>query len=504
MSCVIGLDIGTTSTVGLLIRLPDQQLAIAERPVTLSHRHAGWAEEDPNEWWENVCSLVPDLLKAGGISAADVKAVGVSGMVPAVVLIDSNGALLRSSIQQSDGRCGFEVEELRSEHDESAFTRRSGNGINQQLVAAKLRWLERHEPEVFGRIDTVFGSYDYINWRLTGARRIEQNWALEAGVIDLTSGRVDEALVAIAHILPQHLPTLAKSHEIVGTVSRDAAAATGLSPGTPVVAGLADHVASAWAAGVQGPGDLLVKLGGACDVLLSSEQARPDQRVFLDYHARPGLFMPNGCMACSGSLLNWFATGFGAAADVQPGLGQGHRLQRLDAWAAGVPAGSDGVLALPYFLGEKTPIHDPRARGTFTGLSLQHGPQHLWRSLLEAVAFSVRHHIEVFGELGLPATRVLASDGGASSRLWLQIIADVLGRPIQPLTGHPGSCLGAAWMAAMGCGLADDWDGLGAFVRKARPLEPTLTNGPAYDEAYAGYRQLYNVLRPFFHRAGAL
>ena len=228
MTCVIGLDIGTTSTIGLLIRLPGTTLATASRPVTLSHRHAGWAEEDPGQWWANVCELVPELLARAGVAATDVKAVGVTGMVPAVVLLDAQGRLLRPSIQQSDARCHAEVDELRAECDEAAFTRRTGNGINQQLVAAKLRWLQRHEPAVFGAIATVFGSYDYINWRLSGARRIEQNWALEGGFVDLARGAVADDLVALAGLSSAQLPPMARSHEVVGSVSAEAAAATGL------------------------------------------------------------------------------------------------------------------------------------------------------------------------------------------------------------------------------------------------------------------------------------
>ena len=276
--------------------------------------------------------------------------------------------------------------------------------------------------------------------------------------------------------------------------------ATGLQPGTPVVAGLADHVGSAWAAGVQAPGDVLIKLGGACDILLASREPRPDPRLFLDYHPVKGLYMPNGCMACSGSLLNWFASQFGGAAQDRPGASN---YQKLDDWAASIPAGSDGVRTLPFFLGEKTPIHDPLARGTFTGLGLHHGPGHLWRSLLEGVAFGIRHHLEVFAEIGMPAARVMASDGGSASAVWLQIIADVLDRPVQRLSGHPGSCLGAAWMAALGCGLSTNWQGAQAFVSLDTPVEPDPRNRSVYDLAYGDYRELYSALKPLFQTMGA-
>lgn len=501
MTCVIGLDIGTTSTIGILIRMPSERLALASRPVYLSHRHAGWAEEDPAQWWDNVCAIIAQLLAQAGVKSDEVKAVGVSGMVPAVVLLDADGELLRPSIQQSDGRCAQEVDSLRREFDEAAFTQRTGNGINQQLVAAKLRWIARHEPQVFDRICTVFGSYDYINFRLTGSRNVEQNWALEAGFVDLATGHIAKDLVAAGGISMDQLPPLAHSSTIVGEVTPEAALATGLQPGTPVVAGLADHVGSAWAAGVQGPGDMLIKLGGACDILLASKEARPDPRLFLDYHPIQGLYMPNGCMACSGSLLNWFASQFGCAAEDRSGAS---RHQKLDHWAASLPAGSDGVRALPFFLGEKTPIHDPLARGTFTGLGLHHGPGHLWRSLLEGVAFGIRHHVEVFEGVGMPATRVMASDGGSASAVWLQIIADVLDRPVQPLSGHTGSCLGAAWMAALGCGLTTDWQGAQAFVSLDTPVEPNLRNRGVYDLAYGEYHALYDALKPLFQTMGAV
>lgn len=500
MSYVIGLDIGTTSTIGILIELPSRQAALSSRPVTLHHRHPGWAEEDPQQWWDNVCALVPQLLRESGVGASQVRAVGIAGMLPAVVLLDDRQRLLRPSIQQSDGRCSEQVQQMRVELDAEAFVQRTGNGINQQLVACKMRWLQQHEPGVFEQVACVFGSYDYIGWRLTGQRHVEHNWALEAGFIDLASGRLSEELIALAGLDPRQIPPLARSHDVVGVVTREAAAATGLPAGIPVIAGVADHVASAYAAGVNAPGDLLIKLGGAGDILMASDRARPDARMFLDYHVVPGQFMPNGCMACSGSLLNWFAQNFGAAAD-RPG--QHSRHASLDLLAEQIAPGSDGVSALPYFLGEKTPLHDPLARGTFTGLALSHGLGHLWRALLESVAYGMRHHVEVFADMGMPATRVLASDGGSNSAVWLQIMADVLQQPVARLQGHPGSCLGAAWVAAVGAGLTTDWSGVGAFVKQAEPVRPRPQLAAVYDAGYARYRALYGALRPIFAASAA-
>ncbi|MBN8945018.1 MAG: FGGY-family carbohydrate kinase [Rhizobiales bacterium] len=494
MACVLGLDIGTTTTIGILVRLPDTVLAIASRPVALRSDHAGWAEEDPRQWWGNVRDIVAELMAASGVAAADIAAVGTTGMLPAVVLLDDQGVLLRPSIQQSDGRCGAEVAELRREVDEAAFIAKAGNGINQQLVTAKLRWIERHEPEVFGRIATVFGSYDYINWRLTGERRVEQNWALEAGFIDLATHEIDDGLVALGHIPRAAVPPKARSHEIIGVVSAAAAAETGLGAGTPVVGGAADMIASALAAGIAAPGDVLLKFGGSVDVLVATEQARPDPRLYLDYHLVPGLFMPNGCMSTGGSALNWFVRTF-AAGETGPAEKLGLSVhQHLDRLAEARPAGADGITILPYLLGEKTPIHDPAARGVIEGLTLSHDLGHLWRALLEAYAYAIAHHIEVLQDMGHRTETFLASDGGSHSRIWMQIVADVLQRPVQRLAGHPGSCIGAAWTAAIGVGLTTDWSGLSAFVRHAERLEPDPRHAEIYRKGYRRYRALYDRL----------
>ena len=493
MACVLGLDIGTTSTIGILIRPQGEVVALASRPVTLASPQVGWAEEDPGQWWSNVREIVGELL-SHATAAEEIAAIGVTGMLPAVVLLDRDGQVLRPSIQQSDARCGAEVEELRREVDEAAFIRRAGNGVNQQLVASKLRWVERHEPELFARIGTVFGSYDYVNWRLTGRRAVEQNWALEAGFVDLARHEIADDLVALAHVPRVAVPPKSVSHDILGPVTPAAAAETGLVAGTPVVGGAADLIASALGAGITRPGDVLLKFGGSVDILIATDQAAPDPRLYLDYHLVPGLYMPNGCMSTGGSGLNWFVDTFagGHAAEAAAAGLTVH--QWLDRLAAEVPAGADGVTILPYLLGEKTPIHDPAARGVFSGLSLSHGLGHLWRALLEAYGYALAHHVEVLQDIGHPTERYFASDGGANSRIWMQIVADILQRPIQLLRGHPGSCLGAAWTASMGAGLAQDWAGIERFVQPDVLVQPNLSNAALYAAGYRTYRDLYERL----------
>jgi xylulokinase len=492
MSILLGLDIGTTSTIGILIDTSGDVLALASRPVRLRSPQPGWSEEDPDEWWANVCDLVPELMAKAGVESGRIAGLCVTGMLPALVLLDREGRVLRPSIQQSDGRCGAEVAALRQKLDPMAFLLRTGNGINQQLIAPKLQWIARHEPDVHARIATVMGSYDYINFRLTGERAVEQNWALEAGFTDLESHGIADDLVALAGIPRAVVPQRTVSHAVMGRVSAEAAKATGLPEGLPVAGGAADMIASALGAGVSQAGTVLLKFGGSIDILTATDRLLPDPRLYLDYHLVPGLFMPNGCMSTGGSALNWFAANF-AGGHAAQAASEGCSLhQWLDRLAADRAPGCEGLTILPYFLGEKTPLHDPDARGLFEGLTLSHDIGHLWRALLEAYAFAIRHHVEVLGEIGHDPRRFVVSDGGSQSDVWMQIVADVLGAPLAQLSGHPGSCLGAAWVAGIATGVVDDWAGAARFTSDAGTVHPNPANAATYDAGYHKFRTLYS------------
>jgi xylulokinase len=500
MPVLLGLDIGTTSTEGILIDTDGGTLATLSRPSELISLHANWAEEDPELWWSNVVAVIRGLLEQTRLSGKEIAAVGVSGMVPALVLLDRNGRVLRRSMQQNDARATEEIEAMRRRFDTQRFFELTGGSINQQLIAPKLQWIAHYEPEVFRSIATVFGSYDFIAHRLTGSRTVEHNWALESGLMEFGRRQFTEELIEPAGIDPSALPPIRASHEVVGTVTSEMASATGLAKGTPVVAGCADHVASAYAAGAADDGELVLKLGGAGDILLSTAKPVTDPRLFIDYHVIPGHYFSNGCTAASGSLLKWIARELAAGAQENASQANLSLYAWLDRLAAEIPPGSEGVVLLPYFLGEKTPLHDPYARGTLVGLGLHHGLPHIWRAALEGVIFGFRHHVKVFAENGLSVTRIFACDGGAASDLWLQIAADVIGRPVQRVEGHPGSCLGAAYVAGYGAGLFDDFGGIGRYVAAGRIFEPETRNRAVYDQAYGNYREIYERLKTLYPR----
>lgn len=480
---LLGIDIGTTGTKLLLVDTAGGITAEINLTSTLQSPQANWAEEDPGEWWDNICSGVPEILIKASVDPSHILAVGVSGMVPATILVGGDGRPLRRSIQQNDARSIIEIDEFKARVDEQDVFRRTGSAITQQSIGPKLLWLAKNEPDVFAQTVWVMGSYDYINYRLTGTPTLEQNWALESGLYDIHHKDWDDDLLKLAEISREQLPAVHAPNDVIGRITSETAALTGLLAGTPVVAGSADHVSSAFSVGLKQNGDLLIKLGGAGDVLYSLDRLEINECLFLDYHVIPGLYLINGCMASSGSIIKWYRDKFGAGLDYP----------ELDAEAWNIPAGSDGLILLPYFIGEKTPIFDPIARGVFFGLTLQHTRAHLYHAILEGISFGFYHHIQVLKKAGFDIKRVRVANGGARSKLWRQVTSDVIGLPLEEVANHPGSSLGAAFVAGMGVGAFTEWSEIEKFIHLKQPTYPDQTRHEKYKTLYRLYRDLYET-----------
>jgi xylulokinase len=317
-------------------------------------------------------------------------------------------------------------------------------------------------------------------------------WAIESGLFAIEERVWLPDLLDNAGIAIEQLPPVREPSTVIGELGADVARLVGLRPGIPVIAGSADHVASALAAGLRDDGDTLIKFGGAGDILLCADRPLTHPQLFIDAHDIPGKYLLNGCMAASGSLVKWYA------ADVLGLRLDKETLRRLDAEAEQVPAGSDGLVILPYFLGEKTPVMDPAARGVMFGLSLHHGRAHIHRALLEAVIFGFRHHFDVLAEAGHRIGRVVATNGGVSSGLWRSIAASALGRPVTSFRGHPGSALGVAFVAGLAGGLFGDWGEIDRFLQENVVDEPNSLENAVYNRNYAIYRDLYRRLQSLF------
>ncbi len=473
---LLGIDLGSSGVKGTLVSPERGIVASTSHDVALYSDHPGWAEADPAEWWSATCDVIARLLSETGASGDDVAALAVSGMVPAVVICDADGVPLRRAILQNDARAADEIRELQRALEHLDLLRLTGSVLSQQSVSPTVLWLARSEPALWSRTVSVQGSYDWLARQFGAVAHVEQNWALESGLYDLDLRPLDSVPEATQITWPAFLPVM-RPGTIAGEVTSEAAAATGLRAGTAIVVGGADHVLSAFGAGLTKSGDTLIKLGGAGDILAVSKKVFLDRRLYLDAHPIPGSWLPNGCMATSGSVLRW-----------EQALFSGESLQHLDHEARASRPGA--LVALPYFLGEKTPLHDPDLRGVIAGLHLGTTRGDLHRSFLEGIAYGFKAHVDVFAEGGLVLGDVRVTNGGSRSRLWREILADVLHRDLISIINHPGASYGAAVIAGIGTGHIHDWSYVNGALEKGEVISPNPENVAVYEERYQQFLQL--------------
>jgi xylulokinase len=482
---LLGIDIGSSGVKAVLLDPERGIVASSTYDVALYSDHSGWAEADHAQWWDAVCSLVPQLLNEISATNADIAAVGVSGMVPAILVLDDNGQPLRRAIMQNDARATDEIREVQAALGDFDLLSLTGSVLNQQSIAPTALWLARHEPTVWAATKSIQGSYDWMARALGGNAVVEHNWALESGLYGFDGRELVEVQAATPITWPALLH-VAMPATVIGGVSAEAARATGLLAGTPIVVGGADHVLSAYGAGLVERGDCLVKLGGSGDLLAVSDDVFLDARLYLDSHPIPGKWLPNGCMATSGSLLRWEQALFDHAPLVE-----------LDAAAeVSVPG---ALLTLPFFLGEKSPFHDPDLRGVMLGMHLGTTRGDIHRSILEGIAYGFKSIVDVFAQSGLDLASPRVTNGGSKSRLWRQILADVLELDLVSLVNHPGASFGAAVIAGVGVGVIEDWSYVDGFLEEGETISPTPSNVEIYRERYLQYHELYEKTRPLSH-----
>lgn len=440
---LIGLDLGTSSAKGVALDLSGRRLAAA----TASYPHRvpapGWAEAEAGAWWDATRTILARL--AGAVPGGRVEGVGITGQAPTLLPVDRAGTPLRPAILWLDVRAEAESQALEARLGAAAAAR-AGNRLHAAYLGPKLAWLQRHEPATWAATATVLQSHSYPVLRLTGARVTDHSSAALCVPLYDALGRcwAEDACVALG-VARARLPDLAAAHAIAGKLTAEAARETGLPAGTPVVVGGADFAASTLAAGVTEPGEACLMLGTAGNLIAPFVEPRFDTRLINAHHVGCDRYLALGA-TLAGAVLRWFADTWA------PGV----PLERLDAEAAAVPAGADGVRVLPYFQGERTPVWDAGARGAISGLSLAHGRAHLWRAALEGVAVSLRHCLEVLREHGLGIHEVVAVNGGARSAVWRQILCDALGTPLAYVPDSPGAPAGAALLAGLGAGVLPD------------------------------------------------
>ncbi|GAA4783974.1 FGGY-family carbohydrate kinase [Actinomycetospora chlora] len=473
MSLVLGIDIGTSSSKGVLVDGDGHVVARADVEHATSFPHPGWVEHDAEDvWWADVAALLRELLAHGTPDA-----VGVSGIGPVLLPADADGRPLRPAILYGvDTRATAEIAELTEEIGGEEIVARGGTPLSSQAVGPKWRWLQRHEPEVYAGTRLFLMASSFLVHRLTGEYVLDHHSASQCDpMYDLeAAGWATDLAEVVAPGLA--LPRLLWPGEVAGTVTAAAARATGLREGTPVTAGTIDAWAEAASVGVETAGDTMVMYGTTMFLVQVTDAPVRHPALWATRGVAPGSFTTAAGMATSGAVTAWLRDLVGA--DYATLLDE----------AAAVPPGARGLLLLPYFAGERTPISDPDARGLVLGLTTSHGRAELYRAALEGTAHGVRHNLEAFRDAGGPSPRLVAVGGGTRGGLWTQIVSDVTGREQQVPADTTGAALGDALLAARAIGVDAD-------AARWNPVVATVSPDPErtalYDAFHAHYRALY-------------
>lgn len=493
-AAVLSVDIGTSSSKGVLVDLAGRLLATATREHVVSRPRPGHVEMDGQVWWEEFVALAKDLLAAASQDGPadgppEVVAVGVSGMGPCVLLTDAEGTPLRPAILYGvDTRSTAQIERLTARYGDAAIRARGGSSLSSQAAGAKVAWVAEEEPDVFARARRLFMPSSWLVQRLTGEYVLDHQSASQC--TPLYDIAAEEWFAPwVADICPAlELPRLRWSGEVAGTVHAAASAETGLPQGIPVITGTVDAWAEAVSVDAHNVGDLMLMYGTTMFLVNTVTETVTSPSLWGTVGALPGTRNLAGGMATSGAVTAWLRDLFGG-----PDYGE---LTRL---AAESPPGANGLLMLPYFAGERTPIMDPQARGVLAGLTLSHTRGDLYRAALEAIGFGVRHNIEEIEASGGDVRRIVAVGGGTQGSLWTQIVSDIIGRPQVIPSQTIGASYGGAFLAARCVAEVSitEWNPV-LEVREPRPDAHRT-----YTDLYAHYRALYDSTRDITHHLAA-
>lgn len=501
----LGIDIGTSGAKVLVVGDDGQVLGSTTIAYELDIPRPGWAEQDPEQWARATKQAVRTVCAA--VSGVDIRAIGLTGQMHGLVLLDERGHVLRPAILWCDGRTTEQCRDITHRIGAERLIQLTCNPALEGFTAPKLLWVRDHEPEIFQRTKTVLLPKDYVRYVLTGERATEVSDASGTLLFDVRRRRWSEEMLAALEVPASFLPQVYESPEITGVLRREVARELGLPAGIPVVGGGGDQAAGAVGTGIVEPGLVSATIGSSgvvfahsADVLLD-----PQGRVHTFCHAVPGAWHVMGVTQGAGLSLRWWRDHFGdTETTVARRLGIDPYALLIEE-AAQAPAGSEGLIWLPYLMGERTPHLDALARGVLFGISGHHTRAHVLRAVLEGVVYSLRDSIEILREMKVPLSIVRVSGGGARSALWRQIQADTYQMPVCAMQVEEGPSFGAALLGAVGAGrFASVSEGCRSWVRFQPPQEPRSSYIPQYEEGYRLYQRLYPALRALFPLAVAL
>lgn len=493
---LLGIDIGTSACKIAVFDKEGNVISTSNEDYNVYYPHQGWAEQNPEEWWEAVRKAVRKALEKGNINPEEIAGIGIDGQSWSAIAVDQAGNVLTNTPIWMDTRAQVICDELNEKIGADEIFSLAGNSLQPSYTTAKILWYERNLPEVYANIYKILQSNSYIAFKLTGVmtQDISQGYGLHC--FNMHTGQWDEEMCEKLGIPMRFLPDIYPSHAVVGTVTETAAEETGLAAGIPVVAGGLDAACGTLGTGVLHAGETQEQGGQAGGMSICTDTYRADSRLILGYHVVPDRWLLQGGTTGGGGVMRWLEREFGAHEREEGRRQNKSSLELFNEEAEAVAPGSDGMVFLPYMAGERSPIWDADAKGVFYGLDFSKTKGHFIRAAMEGVAYSLRHNLETAEQTGAEVNVLRAMGGSANSLLWTQIKSDITGKPIIVPSSDTATTLGAVILAGVGVGMyASFEEAVELTVKEKRSHEPNAENKEVYDKAYQIYLELYRQLK---------
>lgn len=497
MTYFLGIDTSTTSSKALLMDEHGRVIAVASNPHTLQSPKPLWSEQDPHEWWEAVSASIRSVLEKAGVSGEGIGAIGLTGQMHGLVLLDESGNVLRPAILWNDQRTQSQCDEIHRIIGKEKFIHITGNVALTGFTAPKILWVKENEPEIYAKARHILLPKDYVRYKLTGEYAMDKADGAGTVLFDLKKRDWSDEVLSALEIPHTWMPKTFEGTEFTGYVTEEAARLTNLKAGTPIAAGGGDQAAGAVGMGAVEPGIVGLTVGTSGVVFATTPSAliEPEGRLHAFCHAVPGMWHFMGVMLSAAGSLQWYRD------TLAPKISFDDLLKEAES----IQAGSEGLQFLPYLSGERTPHPDPLARGAFIGLTLRHSRAHMTRAVLEGVAFGLKDSFTLIQNAGLgKLTQVRASGGGTKGALWRQIMADVLNVELVTVNTTEGGAYGAALLAGVGAGA---WKNVAEACKVCIKItgsnQPETSLAESYQKSYAIYQKLYPALKESFQALAA-
>ena len=500
---LIGIDLGTSGTKSVLFDEKGNTISSYTYEYPMYQPQNGWAEQDPKDWWDATCVSIKAIMHSAGtthgVKPEDVAGIGISGQMHGLVMLDREDNVLRRSIIWCDQRTGEECEQITETLGRDKLIEITANPALTGFTLSKILWVKNHEPELFEKCAKIMLPKDYVRYMLTGEFATEVSDASGMQLLNIAERRWSKEVMDAFDLDSSMFGKMYESYEVTGRLTEGAAALCGLKAGIPVVGGAGDQAAGAVGNGIVREGVVSSTIGTSGVVFAHTDNISidPKGRVHTFCHAVPDCWHIMGVTQGAGLSLQWFRNNF-CASEVEAArmLGQDPYIL-MDKQAESVPAGANGVIYLPYLMGERTPHLDPDCRGLFYGLSAMHTRKDMLRAVMEGVGYSLMDCMDIINEMGINPSEVRASGGGGKSPLWRQMQCDMFGCNVTTVNSSEGPALGVAILAAVGAGIYSSVpEACDAIISIKNSIQPDVENGKVYARMHGQYQKIYEALKP--------